>query len=105
MKRALVAGSITATVITAFASVPAWADPDADQFFLQAVHSRHIGADGGDAGMIESAHGFCNMLADGDSLESVVAQSELYKGRNLTDDDVRFLVRTSAAAYCPQYIR
>jgi hypothetical protein len=44
-------------------------------------------------------------LADGDSLESVVAQSQLYKGRNLTDDDVRFLVRTSAAAYCPQYIR
>ena len=48
-------------------------------------------------------HKICGLLAQGRSMDSIVNMAQSHERNGMTDDDVRFLVRTSAASYCPQY--
>jgi len=101
VKAAAVALAATATFV---AAAPVCHADSTDDAFLSAMHRHGIGNDKGDAGMIDFAHTICGVLADGYSMNSLLGMGDLYAKR-LTPDDVRFLVQTSAAAYCPQYIR
>jgi len=52
---------------------------------------------------ISVAHAICQGLADGYSMNALEGAGALL-AQGLSADDVKFLVQTSAAAYCPQYI-
>ena len=101
VKAAVAALAATATFV---AAAPVSHADSTDDAFLSAMHRHGIHNDKGDAGMIDFAHTICGVLADGYSMNSLLGMGDLYAKR-LTPDDVRFLVQTSAAAYCPQYIR
>ena len=99
MKRtvALLAATLSLIVIP-----PAHAD-DNDNAFLDALHKRGIQNSKGDQGLINMGHKICGLLAQGRSMDSIVNMAQSHERNGMTDDDVRFLVRTSAASYCPQY--
>ena len=101
VKAAVAALAATATFV---AAAPVSHADSTDDAFLSAMHRHGIHNDKGDAGMINFAHTVCEYLSDGYSMNSLFGIGDLY-GKRLTPDDVRFLVQTSAAAYCPQYIR
>ena len=101
VKAAIAALAATATFV---AAAPVSHADSTDDAFLSAMHRHGIHNDKGDAGMINFAHTVCEYLSDGYSMNSLFGIGDLY-GKRLTPDDVRFLVQTSAAAYCPQYIR
>ena len=71
---------------------------------LAAAHRRGLYNDKGDAGMVNFAHAICGALAAGYSMNSLLGIGDLY-AKNISPDDVRFIVNAAAAAYCPQYIR
>ena len=100
---AVLAVALAATV-TFMVTAPVCHADSTDDAFLSAMHRHGIHNDKGDAGMINFAHTVCEYLSDGYSMNSLFGIGDLY-GKRLTPDDVRFLVQTSAAAYCPQYIR
>lgn len=105
MKRNLGTACVTGMVLTAFTSVPAWADPDADAAYLNALHKQGVRpTSGSDASLIAAGHEICEQLASGYSMNAVMAQGDLYAGHGITEDDVKVIVRSAAAAYCPQYI-
>ncbi|MGA8548009.1 MAG: DUF732 domain-containing protein [Mycobacterium sp.] len=92
-------------VLSAVTRVPAWADPDADAAYLNALHRQGIQpTSGSDASLIAAGHEICEQLAAGYSMNAVMAQGEIYAGHGITEDDVKVIVRSAAAAYCPQYI-
>ena len=99
MKRtiALLAAALPLIVIP-----PAHAD-DTDTAFLDALHNRGIQNSKGDPGLINMGHKICGLLAQGRSMDSIVSMAQSHERNGMTDDDVRFLVRTSAASYCPQF--
>jgi hypothetical protein len=85
-------------------AAPAHADND-DNVFLRAMHNRGIENNvQGDAGLIRMGHAICTALADGYSLNALEDAGELHTTQ-LSANDVRFVVQTSAAAFCPQYIQ
>jgi hypothetical protein len=101
VKAAVVALAATATFL---AVAPVSHADSTDDAFLSAMHRHGIHNDHGDAAMINFAHMVCEALEGGYSMNSLFGIGDLY-GKRLAADDVRFLVLTSAAAYCPQYIR
>ena len=101
VKAAAVAVAATATFLV---TAPVSHADSTDEAFLSAMHRHGIRNNHGDAAMINFAHTVCGYLEEGYSMNSLFSIGDLY-GKNLTADDVRFLVLTSAAAYCPQYIR
>jgi hypothetical protein len=101
VKAAAVALAATATFV---AAAPVCHADSTDDAFLAAMHRHGLHNDKGDAAMIDFAHTICGALEEGYSMNSLLGVGDLYAKR-LSPDDVRFLVQTSAAAYCPQYIR
>jgi Protein of unknown function (DUF732) len=96
----------TAALVTAALSFmvipPAHADNN-DTAFLDALHNRGIQNSKGDPGLINMGHKICGLLGQGRSMDSIVSMSQSHERNGMTDDDVRFLVQTSAASYCPQF--
>ena len=101
VKTAAVALAAAATFVAA--APTAYAD-STDDAFLAAAHRRGLYNDKGDAGMVNFAHAICGALAAGYSMNSLLGIGDLY-AKNISPDDVRFIVNAAAAAYCPQYIR
>lgn len=81
----------------------AHADTD-DTDFLNALHRQGISNDKGDQEMIKLGHMMCGLLGDGYSENALIGLGDLH-GTRLSSDDVRVLVKSAEAAYCPQYIR
>lgn len=100
--RTPLAATLIAIAALGFAA-PARADSD-DTVFLRAMHSHGFTFYGGDQEAIHIGHLVCNVLGDGYSMTAVEKMGALHAKNGLTDGDVKFLVETSAAAYCPQYI-
>ena len=99
MKRTAV---LLSAALTLMVVPPAHADNN-DTAFLDALHNRGIQNSKGDQGLINMGHKICGLLAQGRSMDSIVNMAQSHERNGMTDDDVRFLVRTSAASYCPQY--
>jgi hypothetical protein len=72
-----------------------------DAAFLQAIHDRGITNDGGDTALIALAHGVCDQLRSGQSVDGIAEHWGLTSQR-MSTESARFYVRTAAAAYCPQ---
>jgi hypothetical protein len=96
----VLSGVLAAAIL---ASTPAQADTD-DTVFLRALHNRELSSSGGDQELISLGHAICGMLADGYTMNGIASSGGLHTSK-LSADDVRFIVQTSAAAYCPEYIR
>jgi hypothetical protein len=95
------------SILAAFAALMlstgiAHADPE-DSYFLAAVHKQGIEDDEGDAGLIKLGHMMCGLRADGYSTNALIQMGQLH-GTKLSGDDVKVVVQSAEAAYCPQYI-
>jgi Protein of unknown function (DUF732) len=101
VKTALAAAALLAVAVVV--ATPAQADTD-DTVFLRALHNRELSSSGGDQELISLGHAICGMLADGYTMNGIASSGGLHTSK-LSADDVRFIVQTSAAAYCPEYIR
>ena len=99
MKRtvALLAAALSLLVIP-----PAHADNN-NTAFLDALHNQGISTAKGDQGLINMGHRICDLLAQGRNMDWIVGMAQSHERNGMTDGDVRFLVRTSATSYCPQY--
>lgn len=84
-------------------AAPARAD-DNDAVFLKAMNSRGLSNPGGDAAQISLGHMICNLLSQGYSMNALEDSGQLHANSSMSPDDVKFLVQTSAAAYCPENI-
>jgi len=87
---------------------PSWYPPPdhpdtTDAAFLRAVHNHGIKSTAGE--LVEPGHSICGLLADGYSMNANMGMGNLYAGSGMTPDDVKFVVQTSAAAYCPEYVQ
>jgi hypothetical protein len=56
-------------------------------------------------GLVELGHSICGLLADGYSMNAITGMGNLCAGSDMTPDDVKFVVQTSTAAYCPEYVQ
>jgi hypothetical protein len=81
----------------------AHADSD-DTDFLNALHKQGFSDSDGDRGLIKLGHMICNLLGDGYSENALIGMGDLH-GTKMSPDDVKVLVKSSEAAYCPEYIR
>jgi hypothetical protein len=80
------------------------ADPSDDAAFLRALHKQGITAKGGDPQeMIKLGHMLCDLRGKGYSENSLVSMGKLY-GNDMSDQDVKVIVTSAEAAYCPEYI-
>jgi hypothetical protein len=84
-------------------AAPAHADTDDDTAFLNAIHARGLPDNRGGESTISVAHAICHLLGTGYTINGLASNGALHAS-GLSADDVKFLVQTSAAAYCPQYI-
>ena len=96
--------AVALAAITLLAPATAHADSQ-DAVFLRAIHNRGISSSAGDGSMIETAHDICGTLAEGMSMNGLTQALSLHNRNGMTTADTAFFVQTSAAAYCPQYIR
>ncbi|OBI49552.1 DUF732 domain-containing protein [Mycobacterium sp. E787] len=83
--------------------IPSARADDNDAAFLNALHTQGISSAKGDQGLINMGHKICALLGQGHSMDSIVGMVQSHERNGMTDDDVRFLVRTSATSYCPQF--
>jgi len=97
----LLAGATAAAVVLAST---ARAD-DTDDAYLQAMHDHGISGVGGDSDLINYGHKVCNALATGLSMNALIDSGDLHEHNGISDDDVKFMVKTAAASYCPEYIQ
>ena len=81
----------------------AHADAD-DDHFLRALHQQGIKDSGGDQAMIKLGRMICDLRSDGYSENAAKGLGKLH-GNSMTDDDVKVIVSSAEAAYCPEYIR
>ncbi|GBE65986.1 hypothetical protein MFM001_24480 [Mycobacterium sp. MFM001] len=58
----------------------------------------------GPQALIQMGHEICGLLGDGYSVNGLAQHLALSEQNGMTDDDTKYLVQTSAAAYCPQYL-
>lgn len=86
-----------------FLVIPSAHADDNDTAFLNALRNQGISSAKGDQSLINMGHKMCALLAQGRSMDSIVGMLQSHERSGMTDDDVRFLVRTSAASYCPEY--
>jgi hypothetical protein len=75
-----------------------------DDAFLAAVHKQGMTDDGGDAALIKFGHTMCTLLGDGYSTNALIQTGQLHATR-ISADDVKILVQSAEAAYCPEYIQ
>lgn len=94
---------LAALVALALSSGIAHADTD-DADYLNALHNQGISDDKGDQELIKLGHKLCVLLGDGYSENALFGIGDLH-GTRLSSNDVRVLVKSAEAAYCPQYIR
>lgn len=101
MRRAIVVALAVASTIAIAA--PALAD-DTDTDFLNALHRHGISNSASeDQGLIKLGHNFCTMLGQGYSMNAVIATAQL-EASQANQENVKYMVNSAAAAYCPQYI-
>jgi hypothetical protein len=100
MMKFLAAGALTAVALIAPATANAGAS---DATFLAAVHRQGIVHAAGDQGLIQVGHLVCTALASGYGQNAVVDGLTTDAPR-MSPGDAEFLVRTSAASYCPDYV-
>jgi hypothetical protein len=82
-----------------------WAHANSDDdAFLAAVHNQGMTDDGGDAELIKFGHMMCTLLGDGYSTNGLIQMGQLHATR-ISADDVKLLVQSAEAAFCPQYIQ
>jgi hypothetical protein len=91
-------------VVAVVFAAPAHADSGDDADFVNAIQEHGIKVRGGPDQLIRLGHVICNLLSDGYSVNGVADRAALYAPSDMSADDVRFVVQTSVAAYCPQYI-
>ncbi len=84
-------------------AIPSARADDNDTAFLNALHDQGISSAKGDQGLINMGHKMCALLGQGRSTDSIVGMVQSHERNGMTDDDIRFLVRTSATSYCPEY--
>ena len=77
-------------------------DPDDD--FLGALHKQGITNQFGDQGLINLGHEICDQRAEGYSENAVMSWGKSH-GNKMTDQDVKLIVNSAEAAYCPEYIQ
>ncbi len=82
---------------------PLWATKT-ESAFLKAVNERGITNDRGDKAMLDTGRGVCLSLATGQSLNGIAEHWALTSPEKITADEAQFFVRTSAAAFCPEYL-
>jgi len=80
----------------------AHADSDDDDF-LRALHQQGIKDAGGDQAMIKLGRMICDLRADGYSENALKGMGKLH-GNSMSDQDVKVIVSSAEAAYCPEYI-
>lgn len=92
---------VVGTVLVLFAvfACPAFASGDSD--YLAALHARGITSKGGDADMVQLAHGVCMLRENGVSEQRIIDSLIPYAGSGVSVDDVKFIVQESEAVYCP----
>jgi hypothetical protein len=98
-------GFLAATLTANVGFAPAAFADSTDSAFLAAMHRHGITDANGDAGMIKFGHIICDMLTEGYSMNSLLDMGDLYAKNGLSPSDVKFMIETSAAAYCPEEIR
>jgi Protein of unknown function (DUF732) len=96
---AFAAGVATALMLS---SGVAHADSN-DDAYLAALRRHNISSSGGDQEMIKLGHMICGLLADGYSENALLDMGELH-GTHLSSDDVKVIVHSAEAAYCPESI-
>jgi len=72
-----------------------------DDDFLRALHKQ--GIKGTDQALIKIGHVVCDMRSEGYSENAVMSFGKLH-GNDMTDADVKVIVNSAEAAYCPEYI-
>jgi hypothetical protein len=80
----------------------AHADTDDDDF-LRALHQQGIKDTGGDQAMVKLGRMICDLRADGYSENALMGMGKLH-GNSMSDDDVKVIVSSAEAAYCPEDI-
>ena len=55
--------------------------------------------------LVDLGHSICGWLADGYSMNAITTMGNRYAGSGMTADDAKFVMQTSAAAYCPEYVQ
>ena len=72
-----------------------------DDDFLRALHKQ--GIKGTDQALIKIGHVVCDMRSEGYSENAVMSFGKLH-GNDMSDADVKVIVNSAEAAYCPEYI-
>ena len=97
MRRAIPATLLALTLSGCIAH----ADPDDD--FLSALHKQGITNQFGDQGLINLGHQICDQRAEGYGETAIMSWGKSH-GNKMTDQDVKVIVNSAEAAYCPEYI-
>lgn len=95
---------LLAAALSLAAAPTAHAD-DADDAYLDALHSHGITDVTGDQHLISMGHSVCTLLAEGYSMDALIDTAEMHERHGMSDDDMRFLVKAGAASYCPELIQ
>ncbi len=99
MRRAIPATLLALMLSGCFAH----ADSDDDDF-LCALHKQGITNQFGDWGLVNLGHMICDQRAEGYSENAIMSMGKLH-GNKMTDQDVKVIVSSAEAAYCPEYIQ
>jgi hypothetical protein len=83
--------------------IPAGASRD-DVAFLNAMSEHRISNEDGSQAQIDLAHQMCGLLGAGMTVDGLSKHFSL-SHKNLSPDEMRWFIETSAASYCPQYLR
>jgi|SRR6516162_9713458 len=94
--------AILAALVALMLSGCAHSDSDDDDF-LGALHKQGITNQFGDQGLINLGHEICDQRAEGYSENAVMSWGKSH-GNKMTDQDVKVIVNSAEAAYCPEYI-
>jgi hypothetical protein len=70
-----------------------------------AVHNHGIKSTARGGELVELGHSICGLLAAGYGMNAITGMGNLYAGSKVTPDDVKFVVQTSAAAYCLENVQ
>jgi|ERR1700746_2352560 Protein of unknown function (DUF732) len=94
--------AILAALVALMLSGCAHPDSDDDDF-LRALHQQGITNQFGDQGLINLGYMICDQRAEGYSENAIMTMGKL-RGNKMTDQDVKVIVNSAEAAYCPEYI-
>ena len=99
MWRAAIAAVVVGGVVLA---PPAGADDV--QGYLDALHSRGIGANSGDGGLVRAGMQVCDMIGSG--MTPMATAMQVYRDTDASIDaeDAGFIVGAAIAGLCPEYV-